>query len=76
MTERKTSLMSRMIDSDHPFFIPLWRRVAVTAFGGLWALYELTTGAPFWGVLIGGIAVYCFWAFFFAFNPREPDEGG
>ena len=66
--------MGRLFDLDHPFFIPLWRRVVIVAMCVGWALVEFSTGSPGWGMLFGGIGVYCFWHFFFNFHPRSPDN--
>ena len=41
-------------DSNHPWFRPLWRRVAVVAFCVAWAIFEFATGTPFWGVMALG----------------------
>ena len=67
--------MRKLLDTDHPFFIPVWRRVAVTAACAGWSLVEWSSGSPFWGTLTLGLAAYCVWAFFIAFAPREPDKG-
>jgi hypothetical protein len=64
--------MARLFDLDHPFFIPLWRRVAITAGCLGWALFEILAASPFWAVLAGAVGLYCGWHFFFNFNPREP----
>ncbi|SLN44308.1 hypothetical protein [Pseudooctadecabacter jejudonensis] len=54
MTQR-----ARLLDFDIPFFLPVWRRVAVVAVPVLWALFEFSTGALTWGLIfmgLGGIA--------------------
>jgi hypothetical protein len=62
-------------DVQHPFFRPLWRRVAITAFTGLWALFELWHGNTFWAALFGAITLYLAHQLFYAFNPRpDPPE--
>lgn len=66
--------MARLFDLDHPFFIPLWRRVLIVAASLGWALMEFAGGAPFWGVLFGAIGLYAGWHFFFNFNPRQPGD--
>ena len=48
-----------MFDMQHPFFLPVWRRYAVTAFCLLWALVEIVTGSPFWAILFGALGIYC-----------------
>jgi hypothetical protein len=66
--------MSRFFDLDHPFFIPLWRRVLIVAACLGWALFEFLAASPFWGMLFGAIGLYAGWHFFFNFNPRSPDS--
>lgn len=64
----------KLLDTDHPFFKPLWIRVLVVAVCVGWGVFELASGAPFWAVIFLGIAAYSAWGFFVAFNPR--DEAG
>ena len=61
----------RFIDVQHPFFRPLWRRVAVVAVSLGWGIYEFATGSPFFGILFGAVGVYCAHQFFVAFDPRD-----
>ena len=63
----------KLIDVQHPFFIPVWRRVALVSVCLGWAIYEFSTGAPFWGFLFGAAGLYCGWQFFAVFNPK-PDQ--
>lgn len=69
----------KFLDAQHPFFAPLWRRVAVVGFTLSWAVVEFATGTPFWGVLFAAVGVYSFWQFFVAFDPkpetREDQDG-
>ena len=68
-----------MKDYEHPFFRPLWRRVAVVAVCVIWSIIEFATGTPFWGVIALGFAGYAVWQFFYLYKPAEensatPDE--
>lgn len=63
-----------MFDLNHPFFIPLWRRVAVVAVTLAWGLFEFASGSPFWGTLFLGIGGYAFWGLFIAFDPSAAEE--
>lgn len=58
-------------DSEHPFFRPLWRRVAVVAACLVWAVVEFATGTPFWGMIALGFGIYGYWQFFYAYKPAE-----
>ena len=52
---------ARLLDFDIPFFLPVWRRVAVVVVPILWALFEFSTGATTWGLIfmgLGGIAAW------------------
>ncbi|AJQ97382.1 hypothetical protein [Gynuella sunshinyii] len=63
-----------MKERDVVFFQPLWRRIAVTVFCFIWALYEWATGSSFWGIIALGMTGYCLWALFYNFEPMSPDE--
>ncbi|MER8975253.1 MULTISPECIES: DUF3329 domain-containing protein [unclassified Mesorhizobium] len=63
-----------MKDSEHPFFRPLWRRVAVVAVCLVWSVIEFATGTPFWGVIALGFAGYAVWQFFYPYKPADEDE--
>ncbi len=69
-----------MFDLDHPFFLPLWRRVAVAALCLGWAGLELARGALFWAVLFGGLGLYAAHGFFLRWDDdrvrrRQKEEG-
>jgi len=58
-----------MKDYEHPFFRPLWRRVAVVAVCVIWAGIEFASGTPFWGVIALGFVAYAVWQFFYLYKP-------
>jgi hypothetical protein len=60
-----------LFDLDHPFLLPLWRRVVVVAVCVIWAAAEWATDSPFWGTLAGGLAVYAFWGLFLNFDEAK-----
>jgi len=62
-----------MFDLDHPFFRPLWRRIAVTAVALVWAGVELANGSIFWAMLFGAFGVYAVWGFFITFDPGDEE---
>lgn len=66
----------KLLDVQHPFFRPMWRRVAVVALCLGWALVELATGAVFWAILFGAMGLYCAHQFFIAFDPPDGPRGG
>jgi hypothetical protein len=61
-------------DYEHPFFRPLWRRIAVVAICLVWSAVEFWSGAPFWGTMALGFAGYAVWQFFYLFKPVEPEK--
>ena len=67
----------RLKDYEHPFFRPLWRRVAVTCVCAGWAVFEFAANSPFWGMIALGFTAYAVWQFFYLYkapeNPAAPD---
>lgn len=59
----------KLIDTNHPFFRPLWIRIIVVALATGWGIFEFTTGSVFWGIISFGFAGLAFWGFFVDFNP-------
>ena len=55
-------------DIDHPFFRPLWRRVAVIVFCLAWVGWELYNQSYTWALIVGGMAAYGVYVFFIAWN--------
>jgi hypothetical protein len=51
----------KILDADHPFFAPVWRRWATVLFAGFWGLMELFLGNPGWAVLFGAASAYSFY---------------
>jgi hypothetical protein len=72
----------KLLDTDHPFFKPLWIRIAVFAFTAAWAAFEVWTGSYFWACLFGAFAALSFHGFFIDFDPsrhksvKSPDGEG
>ena len=62
-----------MKDSEHPFFRPLWRRVALVVICLVWAVFEFASGATVWGMIALAFAAYGTWQFFFIYKPANPD---
>ncbi|WP_136441012.1 hypothetical protein [Pacificoceanicola onchidii] len=63
----------KLLDVQHPFFRPLWRRIVIVVVALGWALIELALGNGLWALVFGAIGVYCAHQFFVAFDPQEPD---
>ncbi len=50
--------MKQILDPDHPFFAPVWRRWATTLFPIAWGGVEVWWGNPGWGSLFIAAGVY------------------
>jgi len=60
-----------------PFFIPVWRRIIVTAICFGWAAFELIIGNPLWSLLFAAAGGSALWQFFLSGWPDAgPDDGG
>jgi len=62
-----------MFDFSHPFYRPLWIRIAITAICFGWAMVEFSSGAAAWGVMFGAVGLYAGWALLVSFDPRSDD---
>lgn len=60
----------KLLDASHPFYAPVWRRVAIVAVCFIWALVELSNDAVFWAILSAALGAYCLWEFFL--SPDAP----
>lgn len=62
-------------ENDLIWFRPLWRRVAVVVFLGLWLGWEvLFSGDQFWMILVGAALAYALYTFFYAFPKAETEN--
>lgn len=61
----------RFLDLDHPWFRPLWRRVAVVGLAIGWGLFELVAGSPGFAILFLALGGYAAWRLFVTFDPRD-----
>ncbi|MBL8790020.1 MAG: DUF3329 domain-containing protein [Rhizobiales bacterium] len=54
---------------DHPFYRPLWRRLAIIAVSGIWTATEiLWSGNVLWIVIAGGFFLYALYVFLIAWK--------
>ncbi len=65
----------KILDAAHPFYRPLWRRVAIVAVAFAWAAFELSNGEAIWASVFGVIGLYCGWALLVAYRPATGDGG-
>lgn len=64
----------KLIDTDHPFFKPLWIRLVVIAVSSGWAMFEFLLGNWFWGALFAAFAALSVHGFFIAPRQKRPDH--
>ncbi len=62
-------------DNEHPFFRPLWRRIAAVCACLAWSVLEFVSKAPTWGFIALAFAAYAIWQFFINYRP-PPEDGG
>jgi hypothetical protein len=56
---------------SHPFYKPLWRRVAIVASLAAWTGFEIYNGSsPFWFMIFGALTIFCFWTMFVTY-PKD-----
>ncbi|MFB9947783.1 DUF3329 domain-containing protein [Rhizobium puerariae] len=53
-----------MIDPNHPFYEPLWRRLLIPAICAVWVAFELLAGEPIWAAIVGAIGIYATYKLF------------
>ena len=53
----------KLFDLEVPFFPPVWRRVLAVVVPVLWALFEFSNGATFWGLIFMGLGGIAAWRF-------------
>lgn len=59
----------QILDPQHPFFKPVWRRVLTVVVPAAWALVELSNGATGWAVLFFAAAGYAAYQLFVVYKP-------
>jgi hypothetical protein len=57
----------------HPFYKPLWRRVAIVASLGVWTAFEMYIGSSFFLVIAAALFAYCGWNFLVTY-PKQDAE--
>lgn len=54
--------MKPLIDANHPFFRPVWRRWITAVLPLAWAGVEVASGSTGWAIIFGAAGAYAFWA--------------
>jgi len=62
----------KLAEQDHPFFKPLWRRVAIVAVVAAWLAVEVFyVRDSLWIMVAAGMLVYAIWTFLLKW-PKTP----
>ncbi len=61
-------------DAQHPFFRPLWRRIAIVAFCAGWAAFEFYMGNETWGWITLAVGAYGAWLFLISYQPPAEEK--
>lgn len=59
-----------MKDHEHPFFRPLWRRIAIIAVCAGWSIFEFVNESQMWGMIAAAFTAYAVWQFLYLY--KEP----
>ncbi len=57
-----------MKDHEHPFFRPLWRRIAIIAVCAGWSVFEFWNGSSMWGWIAAAFTAYAVWQFLYLYK--------
>jgi hypothetical protein len=62
-----------LIEPGHPFYKPLWRRIAIVAVCALWLIFEVVISkSSLWMVIAGALLIYTGWTLLFAWKDEAP----
>jgi hypothetical protein len=65
----------KISERDHPFYRPLWRRIAIVAVVAAWAAWEVFyTGEGLWTVISLFFLGYAVWMFFITYKPSDNEQ--
>jgi hypothetical protein len=63
----------KLIDESHPFYRPLWRRIAIVGVTAVWAGFEvLVSQEGFWIAISCAVFAVSLWTFLIAWKPPVP----
>ena len=63
-----------MRDYQHPFFRPLWRRIAIVLVCVVWAVLEYVSNSQTWAMIAAGMAAYAAWQYLYLYQAPPPAE--
>ncbi|GAA4531871.1 hypothetical protein GCM10023174_23980 [Chelativorans composti] len=65
----------RILETEHPFFRPLWVRAAIVLVAFAWAAFEFSYGEVVWALVFGAIGSYCCWVLLISYRKPEGKDG-
>ncbi|CAN7322114.1 hypothetical protein IB277_12630 [Ensifer sp. ENS07] len=63
--------MLKFIDPDHPFYRPLWIRLLIVGFCGVWTVVEFLGEQAMWGMIFLAVTAYASAALLVFYKPSE-----
>ncbi|MEI2300109.1 hypothetical protein [Ensifer sp. MJa1] len=63
--------MLKLIDPDHPFYRPLWIRLLIVAFCGVWTAVEFYGEQTVWGMIFLAMTAYASAALLVFYKPND-----
>ena len=64
----------KLLDTDNPFFRPLWLRVAIVLITAAWGVFELYLGEVVWSLIFWAFCALSIYGFFIDFDPDRPKD--
>ena len=66
----------KLIDRDHPFYKPLWRRITLVGVLAAWSAFEVfVSKEPLWMTVAIGLLLICIWLFLLTWpKPDQPSQ--
>ncbi|MEP3048720.1 MAG: hypothetical protein ABJL55_15390 [Roseibium sp.] len=59
---------------EHPWFDPLWRRIALVGFCTVWTGVEFYFNNTTWGYIMIAITTYAAWSYLFTYKGSEAKD--
>lgn len=64
------------VQSEHPFYRPLYVRVGIVITTVIWSIIEMYSGSPLWLTIAVGVCLFSIWTFLIDYKPsaEQPKE--
>ena len=65
----------KIVEKDHPFYRPLWRRIVIIALVAAWLGFEVfVSQSPIWMIAAGAMLAYALWTFLIAWPKQDAEK--